>query len=162
MKFFIVILSKVISLNSFLIGQLYWSHNCTAWSVINMSITIAQELYKIHNALSTMYRVANDKHTPKRKKNIQFEFWYSISQYAYHEKTKTTFKNPFKLVNKLLNQHLFMNFFHHGSLTKCMQLSKFNVLVVQLKLWDEHFCPEKLTNEKWWKKILKQLFIEKQ
>lgn len=64
------------------------------------------------------------------------------------KKQKQHLKNPFKLVNKLLNQHLFMNFFHHGSLTKCMQLNKFNVLVVQIKLREEHFCPEKLANEK--------------
>lgn len=72
--FFKIIWSKITSLNSFLIGQLYWSHNCTAWSVINMSITIAQELYKIHNTLSTMYRIANDKHTPKRKKIFNLNF----------------------------------------------------------------------------------------
>lgn len=39
-----------------------------------MSITIAQELYKIHNTLSTMYRIANDKHTPKRKKIFNLNF----------------------------------------------------------------------------------------
>lgn len=57
-----------------------------------MSITIAQELYKIHNTLSTMYRIANDKHTPKRKKifNLNFDTVHStcISQYACHEKNK--------------------------------------------------------------------------
>lgn len=108
-----IIWSKITSLNSFLIGQLYWSHNCTAWSVINMSITIAQELYKIHNTLSTMYRIANDKHTPKRKKifNLNFDTVHVFLNTLFMKKTKTTFKNPFKLVNKLLIQHLFMNFF---------------------------------------------------
>lgn len=113
-KFFLkIIWSKITSLNSFLIGQLYWSHNCTAWSVINMSITIAQELYKIHNTLSTMYRIANDKHTPKRKKifNLNFDTVHVFLNTLVMKKTKTTFKNPFKLVNKLLIQHLFMNFF---------------------------------------------------
>lgn len=111
--FFKIIWSKITSLNSFLIGQLYWSHNCTAWSVINMSITIAQELYKIHNTLSTMYRIANDKHTPKRKKifNLNFDTVHVFLNTLVMKKTKTTFKNPFKLVNKLLIQHLFMNFF---------------------------------------------------
>lgn len=112
-NFFKIIWSKITSLNSFLIGQLYWSHNCTAWSVINMSITIAQELYKIHNTLSTMYRIANDKHTPKRKKifNLNFDTVHVFLNTLVMKKTKTTFKNPFKLVNKLLIQHLFMNFF---------------------------------------------------
>lgn len=111
--FFKIIWSKITSFNSFLIGQLYWSHNCTAWSVINMSITIAQELYKIHNTLSTMYRIANDKHTPKRKKifNLNFDTVHVFLNTLVMKKTKTTFKNPFKLVNKLLIQHLFMNFF---------------------------------------------------
>lgn len=111
--FFKIIWSKITSLDSFLIGQLYWSHNCTAWSVINMSITIAQELYKIHNTLSTMYRIANDKHTPKRKKifNLNFDTVHVYLNTLVMKKTKTTFKNPFKLVNKLLIQHLFMNFF---------------------------------------------------
>lgn len=112
-KIFKIIWSKITSLNSFLIGQLYWSHNCTAWSVINMSITIAQELYKIHNTLSTMYRIANDKYTPKRKKifNLNFDTVHVFLNTLVMKKTKTTFKNPFKLVNKLLIQHLFMNFF---------------------------------------------------
>lgn len=53
-------------------------------------------------------------------------------------------------------------FFHHWSLTKCMLLySKFNVLVVQLKLWEENFCPEKTHKWKMMEKILKQLFVEK-
>lgn len=54
-----------------------------------MSITIAQELYKIHNTLSTMYRIANDKHTPKRKKifNLNFDTVH-VFQYACHEKNK--------------------------------------------------------------------------
>lgn len=43
-----------------------------------------------------------------------------------------------------------------------MQLySKFNVLVVQLKLWEENFCPEKTHKWKMMEKILKQLFVEK-
>lgn len=78
-----------------------------------MSITIARELYKIHNTLSTMYRIANDKHTPKRKKifNLNFDTVHVFLNTLVMKKTKTTFKNPFKLVNKLLIQHLFMNFF---------------------------------------------------
>lgn len=122
-KFFLkIIWSKITSLNSFLIGQLYWSHNCTAWSVINMSITIAQELYKIHNTLSTMYRIANDKHTPKRKKifNLNFDTVHVFLNTLVMKKQKQHLKI---LSNWLIN--FWFNicswiFFHHGSLTKCM------------------------------------------
>lgn len=119
-EIFKIFWSKITSLNSFLIGQLYWSHNCTAWSVINMSITIAQELYKIHNTLSTELLMTNIHQRGKK-----YSIWI-LTQYMYFsirlswKKQKQHLKI---LSNWLIN--FWFNicswiFFHHGSLTKCM------------------------------------------